>query len=349
MMGTKKNLNIELIRIIAMMMIVYHHFFAHSKWVFSNEGSVKEILIQLVGSFGKIGVILFILITGYFYTKQHFSLKKIILLGNYGRFYSFLSILIVVIFSNITIDKRNILEALFPIEFQLYWFLTAYAILYFFQPFIKEALMKFEPKQMLRYTSFFILAAYTSTILGGLFKFEVNYYVPNVILFFLIFVFSGHLIRIYQKDILGKYFMFVIFCFTISFCLILLRPFILMHFSSIDFPNFFLIGTESMNALIFGISLFLIVLKIPVQNNRICRYSSQMIDIYLIHDNRLMRQFIWIYLFKNRELIDNVFFYFMIIIEPLLVFLVCLLLSYSRIYVFKKIRFFHEKSVKYIQ
>ena len=87
---SKRNMNIELVRILAMVMIVYHHFSVHSQWNVPNYVSKKMVLIQIIGSFGKVGVTLFILITGYYFSKQNISLKKIFKLNNMGRFYGLL-------------------------------------------------------------------------------------------------------------------------------------------------------------------------------------------------------------------------------------------------------------------
>ena len=53
----KRNINIELLRILSMLLIVYHHYSGHSSWVFPNSFSKRTALIKIIGNFGKIGVI----------------------------------------------------------------------------------------------------------------------------------------------------------------------------------------------------------------------------------------------------------------------------------------------------
>lgn len=72
----KRNINIELLRILSMLLIVYHHYSVHSSWIFHNSFSKRTALINIIGNFGKIGVIIFVLITGYFILSKDLVLKK---------------------------------------------------------------------------------------------------------------------------------------------------------------------------------------------------------------------------------------------------------------------------------
>lgn len=84
--------NLELSRILAMYLIVMHHFSVHggvSIWSGSAPLSFNFYLDQLLSTGGKIGVNLFVLITGYFLAKNSvnfqpcLSVDKDVLLRNY--------------------------------------------------------------------------------------------------------------------------------------------------------------------------------------------------------------------------------------------------------------------------
>ena len=65
--------NLELSRILAMYLIVMHHFSVHGGvpiWSGSAPLSLNFYLDQLLSTGGKIGVDLFVLITGYFLAKK---------------------------------------------------------------------------------------------------------------------------------------------------------------------------------------------------------------------------------------------------------------------------------------
>jgi peptidoglycan/LPS O-acetylase OafA/YrhL len=86
---TRKS-NFELLRVIAMIMIIAHHFAGHgiqhdlegsTAYVIWRNGSLLNKIVDcLFAPGGKIGVGIFFMLTGYFLiNKRSFSLKKIFL------------------------------------------------------------------------------------------------------------------------------------------------------------------------------------------------------------------------------------------------------------------------------
>ena len=74
-----RNSNFELLRIIAMIMIIIHHYTVHGGWIpFTYENfTFNMVLTQLMRYGGKIGCHLFMMITGYFMIKGKTNFKKI--------------------------------------------------------------------------------------------------------------------------------------------------------------------------------------------------------------------------------------------------------------------------------
>lgn len=68
--------NIELLRIIAMCLIIFHHMALNTGIVdgYTINGNMIFGIIGGIG--GKIGVVIFLLITGYFSINKNFSFKK---------------------------------------------------------------------------------------------------------------------------------------------------------------------------------------------------------------------------------------------------------------------------------
>ena len=65
----KRRTNLELLRIVAMIMIVFHHLACHSSFLLDGL-SIGRLWINLISIGGKIGVSLFVLITGYFMIEK---------------------------------------------------------------------------------------------------------------------------------------------------------------------------------------------------------------------------------------------------------------------------------------
>ena len=81
--------NFELLRIISMILIIAHHYAVHSGFSFDAASmSLHRFFVQFLSSGGKIGVNLFVLISGYFLLDSTFRIKKAIRLFAEVLFYS---------------------------------------------------------------------------------------------------------------------------------------------------------------------------------------------------------------------------------------------------------------------
>lgn len=111
--------NIEFLRIVAMLMILAHHYFMHGIIHFSQpdayiiwRGGVpfNKVISTLAMPGGKVGVAVFYIISGYFlYQKDRVSLKK---LFSTSFFYGFITVILFILFRDgnaLTIDiiKKN--------------------------------------------------------------------------------------------------------------------------------------------------------------------------------------------------------------------------------------------------
>lgn len=90
-MTESRKSNFELCRIFAMFMIICHHFAIRNGFAVC-EINIFSIWIRVLESAGKIGVNLFILLTGYFMVEKEMKLQKAICLILDTVFYSWLSL-----------------------------------------------------------------------------------------------------------------------------------------------------------------------------------------------------------------------------------------------------------------
>ncbi len=92
-MKKERKSNIELLRIIAIILIISFHYVFKSNFKF-EELTINSFIVKSFYMFGELGVNLFILITGYFMVSGKFSIKKLICLILEVNFYHTLSIII---------------------------------------------------------------------------------------------------------------------------------------------------------------------------------------------------------------------------------------------------------------
>ena len=146
----------ELLRIIAMFLIVLHHSIIHGVFAvgINNEINypVNTIVSTILGMGGRIGVYLFVLVTGYFMIYSHITLAKIIKLWLPIFFWSILLYSFVGIMINNEFSIKNTITSFFPIIFNQYWFMTVYVFMYCLIPFngmpvaFKHSIMLNQPK-----------------------------------------------------------------------------------------------------------------------------------------------------------------------------------------------------------
>ena len=131
----------ELLRIIAMYLIVLHHSMVHgvidvkASTVFMYPAANNLAIILATG--GKVGVFLFVLITGYFMVNSHITLGKIIKLWLPIFFWSVVLFFVMgVPLHQFTIS--NLIKGVFPIIFNQYWFMTVYFFMYLLIPILNS-------------------------------------------------------------------------------------------------------------------------------------------------------------------------------------------------------------------
>lgn len=91
---TQRNSNIELLRIIAMLMIVAHHYVTDSLPSYYLSDGPNKWLSELLYSYGKTGVNIFVLITGYYMVNMSFSIKRPLKIIGQVWFYSAMTLLV---------------------------------------------------------------------------------------------------------------------------------------------------------------------------------------------------------------------------------------------------------------
>lgn len=205
-LSKQRNTNLELLRIISMIFIIAHHLVVFGMGDFSFVGTnPNTFALYFLTMFGKIGVVIFILISSYFMIESEFTLRKLLILGGQVYFYSFLFLAVAILFLSLDVlTIPTIGASILPISHSGYWFITCYIILMLFSPFLnkfikgvsKNTLIKVILLSVLLWSIFptFIpaMASYPSqTIYVG-----NNFQYSPLILFFVIYL-IGSYIRLY--------------------------------------------------------------------------------------------------------------------------------------------------------
>lgn len=150
----KRDANIELLRIVAMLMIITLHFNNQSKalLVLGEPASSVQIFATVLEAIAITGVNVYVLISGYYLSSSKVRLSKVLLLILQVYFYTLLiscAMMFVGAYSVKPEDKLDrALRYLFPISSEHYWFVTAYVIMYVLAPVMNAAVNTLKRKQL---------------------------------------------------------------------------------------------------------------------------------------------------------------------------------------------------------
>lgn len=156
---TKRNANIELLRIVAMLFIIVHHCVINGyglqgrlKGEIFSEGGYN-IFLSALNTVVIIGVNVFFLISDYYGIR--FSVKRLVLLILDLYFYADILIVFSVVIGMQPLGLDVAKSLIFP--FCKYWFVNVYIILYILSPVLNVGIEAINKKQALIFTGFFTL------------------------------------------------------------------------------------------------------------------------------------------------------------------------------------------------
>lgn len=294
--------NIELLRIISMLMIIIHHLVYHTK-IFTMPGENKFIsLVMLSG--GKIAVIIYILIMGYYSKKSKFNIAKPI---NIILKVAIYSVLFMIIFKS-----GNILDIK---EYKQYWFINTWLVLVMLEPLIK--ICEREIPDKIKKIIFIYM-----TIL-----FIMSVTRKNDIQAFVYFYLCGRhilpkFVKMFNNQLLNVCAISALYLFIIAFKLEMAQ-------------NTFIL-------LIPAMFIFALFANINIKSNLINKIAKYTIGVYLIHDNSKVREGI-IKRLNMSSIYNNKYFLISTLSISAIIFIVCIVIDYLVSLIIEKTVFKNKK------
>ena len=135
--------NVELLRIVAMLMIIGLHFFgyANAASIYDGVQSANSYFWKIAESFCVGGVNIFVLISGWFLTnKGSVNIRKIVDLIIQVAFWSGIGFLLICLFGISPFNIKTMIKVMLPYFFGMRWFVTAYIIYFLLIPFLNAGL-----------------------------------------------------------------------------------------------------------------------------------------------------------------------------------------------------------------
>lgn len=288
---SKRNSNLELLRIIAMLMIVAHHFGIYAVG-YSTGSTLTDYYHAVFYSFGKVGVVLFMMISAYFLCDKPVKRSRAISVWlKTFVFSASIAVIVKLFFAESAANGGSLLFNFLPISTCRYWFVTAYVFVLIISPLLNMIIDKLDKKRLRHFLLFFILmwgVIYTFTEIQALFSgfLELTF----------IYMLTAYLKRYYKLKSKRYYqfaVLFLLLCHLFSVALGTFLPEVLQVRLHINGPLHFAYALYPV-VLFLSIEIFMLFLTLkPKYNQKVNFISSLTFDVYLVHEHPYMRYLIW--------------------------------------------------------
>ncbi len=325
--------NLELYRILCMLLIIAHHFVVNSGLtaadgpVYANPLSWRSLFLLLFGAWGKTGINCFMLITGYFMCTSRITARKFAKLFLEWMFYRFIIHFIFIVTGYETITLKNLILWIIPISQISTGFTSCFFIFFLFIPFLNVLVQHLNEKQ---HALLLLLCGFTYVFLGTFHRVTMNY-----VSWFMVLYLIASYIRMYPKPCFtrtGLWGWLTLSAVLVSAIMVVAATWLGNRLGR-NMSFYFVTDSNTFLAVMTGVCSFLFFKNVRIPNSQfINTIAASTFGVLLIHAHSdAMRQWLW------KDFLDNVGHYadrlmpLRAIASVLAIFIVCTCIDYLRI------------------
>ena len=325
-----RNSSIELLRIIAMFMILMHHFIVHNGYdVKKLPLGPERIFFQLImAGGGKVGVVIFFSISAWFFLDKEQTIKsnlrRVWIMERELLFWSLALMAFYLMFDRTDLGMKLMVKSFAPLTMNVWWYATAYAIFLALLPFLFKGLKALGREYHLALAATvlviwgltsFIPKTLGDSALTGVFGF--------IYLFILISAYKWYMKPFSTKRTwliigIGLGFFLLYTCASIALSL-------LGHSMGI-----FIAGDWKLPVVMVGFGMFLLFDRITFNSRIINRIAQSAFAVYLITDYTASEKLLWVRLFNLKNLYQQPFAILQIFGILLAIYAGCTLFDFIR-------------------
>lgn len=329
-----RNSNLELYRIIVMLLIVAHHYVVNSGLtsaggpVISDPTSGKSLFLLLFGAWGKTGINCFVLITGYFMCKSQITFKKFAKLVLQVMFYRILinSVFWLSLYEPLTLVG---LSRIIPIRTVGTGFTPAFLLFFLFIPFLNILVKNMNEKQHILLLG---LVSFMYIFLGTVPFFSIT---MNYVSWFIVLYLISSYIRMYPKKIFDntKIWGWVSLLFVMVASLSVIVCAYISKIIGKSVWYYFVQDSNTLLAVLIGVSTFLFFKNLKMKHHPLInKISATCFGVLLIHANSdTMRRWLWKDVLNNVEMYNSSLLCIHSVLSVLGVFVICSIIDMARI------------------
>lgn len=336
MIKKERNSSIELLRIIAMIMIVFHHFSAHGEFDFNHSDiTIPYLWNNLITMGGKIGVNLFMMISGYYLVsdkREEVNIKKLGAIWSAAFFYSVLPVVILMLLHSNRVGVKNLVTAFFPISFSKWWFITTYFLIYLLHPYINVMLTSISKRSYQRLIV--ILLLYWSVIPTFTTKLvQSNPFTWCVTLYIVVGYLKLHNVTTVTAKWNGIRYGFIIgVIVTLTHLSATVLSLLSKKYLIFEEYIYHFYGQEKIPIVLISLLIFLYFInKDMICNKYVNSIASAAMGVYLIHDQEFIKVILWRDLFHNNQFQNSIMLIPYSIMVVAIVYMACTVVELIRL------------------
>lgn len=328
---TQRQSNIELLRVISMLMVLWGHYYVLSYFDNIHGVSFNLLGMQFLGAWSKVAVDIFVIITGYFLVNQTFRWNKVLKLLSCTYFWGII-VLLVGLVLGLSIKTDYIYKSLFPLT-PLNWFARSYLLLYISIPLFNKIINSISKARLGQIiialtTIFYTVPTLLSTFISG------GGYLTSYFTFGIMYMIGAY-IRKYGDRTLDKISIYA----GVASCLLILGSIVWndIHMYEGLYIMYLAHKGNSVVGLLAAIGIFTIFKNIKINYRPwINTIASTTFAVYLIHNNPIISDWLWNTIIQPSRYFDSPFFLLHMIGICILIFGVCSVFELIRIKIFNR-------------
>lgn len=322
---SQRSSNIELLRIVCMLLIISHHLASYGGVDIHGTNLTFKMLWCQFLYMGKVGVNIFVIISGYFLSETNeLKIRKIIKTYIKLWLYSMLLFSGCILCGQESFSFVKAFKHFFPLTYNEWWFMSSYFPLLLLSPFFNIIVMQLNKKSYIVMLS--ILIILFSVITSIL---PVSWENNNLIWFSALY-FVGAFIRKFRIDehkprLPAGCKAFIVAALTFFVCVIL--DFASNKITALAKYSTYLFGMNKIPMLLLSVFIFIAFVRAKIESNLLINtVASNVFGIYLIHDNEHVR-FLWRIILNEQHISKDFIFALYSVLLVFLVFAFCCLLD----------------------
>ena len=327
----KRNVGLDILRIISMIMIVFLHVLVKGRFV-SNIYNIELYKIAYIfETLFIIAVNCYVLITGYFQEDSKFKIRKVINIWIKVVFYSISIYIIILLFGQKEFNIKDCIKSIFPILTNEYWFVNCYILLYILSPFLNKLIDQLNKKdfQKLLIILFVAFCLLTSIL-------PLNYTFDKTkgygIIWLIVLYFVGAYIKRFVK---GNYKNRYNLCFYFVASIITYIAYLIIGYLckvlNIEDITSRLLNYNFITVFLASVFLFLYFKNLEIKNLKVINIVSKITPltfaVYIMHEQVVLRDILYLDILNLDQFWNKPIQFVIIPITAITIFLICILIE----------------------